>query len=877
MDLKRSFILEAEELLVTINDDILLLEENPNDSELINKIFRAAHTLKGSAAIFGFTGINLLTHSLETVLDLLRDQKIEVESNLTDLLLSSFDEVRSLIERVDDGEADPHGDAQLLDRIGEYKIYVDDQEVAPASLVIKEHHSVFFNKLKLKAISQIVKELIKGKSVIQLVIETNEQMFFFGQDPFLAVKQLGKLADIIDLLIDIKEIPEWQKLDPLQCYSDMQLIISADPLVEMDKLYEIFEFFANDMSKVSISKIEVAHLFFSPEEQSTILSLDEKNKLCLVGEDVIGLQNILTIDHAVREIIQNISENLISILAADNFRNHDRQALYGLLISTEMLDSYIEREIWVSSERSLSIPEWWKEVWESLSNHFSAIVSEEPTETLQDFCLDVWELCRPQQVIVADEFPISNEREEDLSNRSEDITEGKIGETGEEKEAAAEKNEPIQTNSTDEIHDAPELSSKEDSKEPTPIAAAREGRKEDSKSTSTKKESANKLLRIEQSKIDTLMELVGELVIAKNSLPYLIKKLTHEFDVPIAAKELKEQHGLLDRISKELQDVIMDIRMLPLSYAFAKFHRFVRDTAQQLNKKVHLEIIGEETKLDKNIVEALSEPLIHIVRNSIDHGLENIEERIKHNKSPEGKLRIRAWQEGEQAFIEIFDDGQGVNIERVKTKAIEKGLVDLEEIEAMKEEEILQLIFKPGLSTNDEVTSLSGRGVGMDSVLSTLLQLNGKINVASEKDKGTTILLELPLSLTMTQVLQVELNDTLYGIPLDQIKETVRITKDTIQTMQRIKVITIREEIIPVVDLSKYFNIESQKSNFEYMYVVILKNGISLLVDSLHGQQEVVIKPLDHDFSALSYLSGASIMGDGTVLLILNAYAITVL
>lgn len=881
MDLKRSFILEAEELLVTINDDILLLEEHPNDSELINKIFRAAHTLKGSANIFGFTGISLLTHSLETVLDLLRDQKIEVESNLTDLLLSSFDEVRSLIERVDDGDADPHGDTQLLDSIGEYKIYADDQEVAPASLVIKEYHSVFFNKLKLKAISQIVKELVKGKSVIQLVIETNEQMFFFGQDPFLAVKQLGKLADIIDLLIDIKEIPEWQKLDPLQCYSDMQLIISADPLVEMDKLYEIVEFFANDMSKVSISKIEVAHLFFSPEEQSTGLSLDEKNKLCLVGEDVIGLQNILTIDHAVREIIQNISENLTVILATDNFLNRDRQALYGLLISTEMLDSYIEREIWMSSERSLSIPEWWKEVWESLSNHFSSIVSEEPIETLQDFCLDIWELCRLEQVIVADEFPISNEREEDLSNRSKDIAEGKIDETGEEKEAAAEKNEPIQTISTDEIHDAPELSSKEDSEEPISIVATREGeikhRKEDSKSTSKQKESANKLLRIEQSKIDTLMELVGELVIAKNSLPYLIKKLTHEFDVPIAAKELKEQHGLLDRISKELQDVIMDIRMLPLSYAFAKFHRFVRDTAQQLNKKVHLEIVGEETKLDKNIVEALSEPLIHIVRNSIDHGLENIEERIKNNKSPEGKLKIRAWQEGEQAFIEIFDDGQGVNIERVKTKAIEKGLVNLEEIEAMKEEEILQLIFKPGLSTNDEVTSLSGRGVGMDSVLSTLLQLNGKINVASEKDKGTTILLELPLSLTMTQVLQVELNDTLYGIPLDQIKETVRITKDTIQTMQRIKVITIRKEIIPVVDLRKYFNIESQKSNFEYMYVVILKNGISLLVDSLHGQQEVVIKPLDHDFSALSYLSGASIMGDGTVLLILNAYAITVL
>lgn len=878
MDLKRSFILEAEELLVTINDDILLLEENPNDNELLNKIFRAAHTLKGSANIFGFTGIGHLTHSLETVLDLLRDQKIEVESNLTDLLLSSFDEIRSLIERVDDGETDPHGDGQLLDRIGEYTIYADNQEMVPASLIINEHKSEFFNKLKLKAILQIVKDLTKGKNVVQLVIETNPQLFFFGQDPLLAVKQLGKMADIIDLLVSMKETPTWEKLDPLQCYSDIQCIISADPLVEMDKIYEIFEFFANDMSKVSISKVEIAHLFFQSEGQSKSLSLDEKDKLCLIGEDVIGLQSVLTIDHAVREIIQNISGKLTAILEAENFKNSDRQALYYLLISTEMIDSYIERKIWMSSEKSLLVPEWWKEVWESWSNHFSSIISEESAETLHDFCLDIWDLCCPEHVIVTDEFSPTNKSE--YLYGLEDIAEEQIEETREVKEAEVEKNEPIQVISTDKINNTQNYVSNKDS-EIIPIAATREEAKHTSEvlkgSSSTHKESANKLLRIEQSKIDILMELVGELVIAKNSLPYLIKKLTHEFDVPVAAKELKEQHGLLDRISKELQDVIMDIRMLPLSYAFAKFNRFVRDTARQLNKKVQLEIIGEETKLDKNIVEALSEPLIHIVRNSIDHGIENIEERIKKNKSPEGKLRIRAWQEGEQAFIEIFDDGQGINRERIKSKAIEKGLVSLEEVELMQDAEILQLIFKPGFSTNEEVTDLSGRGVGMDSVLATLTQLNGKINVASEQDKGTTILLELPLSLTMTQVLQVELNDSLYGIPLEQIQETVRITKDTIQTMQSIKVITIREKIIPVVNLREYFHIKSQKSECDHMYVIILKNGISLLVDSLHGQQEVVIKPLNHDFSALSYLSGAAIMGDGTVLLILNAFAITVL
>ena len=363
--------------------------------------------------------------------------------------------------------------------------------------------------------------------------------------------------------------------------------------------------------------------------------------------------------------------------------------------------------------------------------------------------------------------------------------------------------------------------------------------------------------------LDQLMNLAGELVLARNRVVQLASRF-HDSD-------LQRSVQTLSMVTSELQEAIMKTRMQPIGTVFNKFPRIVRDLSRQLNKKVNLKLEGTETELDRSIIEAIKDPLTHLVRNSIDHGIEPPEERVKLGKPEEGLLVMRAYHEGGQVVIEIEDDGRGIDVEKVKRKAIEKGLIDFREAERMSEKEILYLIFKPGFSTADKVTQVSGRGVGMDVVKTNIEKLGGTIELNTEKGKGTTVRIKIPLTLAIVPALIVTSQGQRFAIPQVSLRELVSINpeKDLLK-IGNTDFYRLRGEIIPVLSLSKVLNRPqtSQERN-----LVILNAGaryFGLLVDQIYDSEEIVVKPLGKWFKSIPLYSGATIMGDGKLALILD-------
>jgi two-component system chemotaxis sensor kinase CheA len=385
-------------------------------------------------------------------------------------------------------------------------------------------------------------------------------------------------------------------------------------------------------------------------------------------------------------------------------------------------------------------------------------------------------------------------------------------------------------------------------------------------------------LKIDPAKIDQLMDLIGELVIAKNGLPYVASRADKHFGVPELAHEIKAQYAVIDRISDSLYQSIMQVRMLPVSFVFNRFPRLVRDLAQKLGKDIHLILEGEETEADKNIVEKLADPLIHIVRNSIDHGFEMPEQRLRLGKPASGTLRLRAFQESDLVCIEITDDGKGIDPEQIKTKAYEKGLIDETALETISDREAIQLIFAPGFSTIEQVTDLSGRGVGMDVVRRAVAAAGGTVTLESTKGVGTRIQINLPLTMAVSRILIVGQGKEVFGVPMDAIVETLRVPRDAFSGLKDHEIMMWRGQLIPVERLSELLNLEphiesnDQNDDVEEAVLVIRQNGedVGVVVGSFHERVDTILKPLDGIMAGLTGYSGTAILGDGRVVLILN-------
>jgi two-component system chemotaxis sensor kinase CheA len=397
-----------------------------------------------------------------------------------------------------------------------------------------------------------------------------------------------------------------------------------------------------------------------------------------------------------------------------------------------------------------------------------------------------------------------------------------------------------------------------------------------SRDVSHKSKETAQNLRVDVEKIDKVMDLAGEVVLVRNRLLNISNYFDQKYAHDPQTETLMETVSFLDRVTSEMQLAVMKIRMQPIKKVLTKFPRLVRDISSSVNKDVELIIYGEGTEVDKSVIEHIGDPLTHILRNSVDHGLESTEERIANGKPPKGKVTINTFQKGNQIVIEISDDGKGIDVEKLKSRAVEKGLLTEEEANKMSDDAATEIIFMPGSSTKEVATELSGRGVGMDVVKTNISLLNGYVEVSSEKGVGSTFRICIPLTLAIIQALMVEVSGSQYAIPLSPIEETLKVSTEEIDNVTGQSVIVIRDKVCPLFELNSLLGNRfygDDEDNADHKYLVVIAMGekrFCIAVDKLLGQEEVVIKTLDGLDTTSSNVLGATITGDGKVVFILD-------
>lgn len=383
-----------------------------------------------------------------------------------------------------------------------------------------------------------------------------------------------------------------------------------------------------------------------------------------------------------------------------------------------------------------------------------------------------------------------------------------------------------------------------------------------------KQPASSKTIRVNIERLDTLMNLFEELVTDRGRLEQISLELAHS--------DLRETVERITRVSGDLQDVILNMRMVPVNHVFTRFPSMIRQLSRDLNKNVAVEIIGGDTELDRTVIDEIGDPLVHLIRNAIDHGIESPDERVKKDKPEQGIIKLQAYHSGNHVFIEIIDDGAGIDKKKVLNKAIDNGIVNENQVDMLNDQQIYELIMESGFSTTEVISDISGRGVGLDVVKNAIEKLGGHISIDSTIEKGSIFSIQLPLTLSIISVLLVELQTEKYAIPLSSIIETVIIHKDEMMNAHDKKVIDFRGKVVPLVFLNKVFSVPHQ-SDDEYISIVIVKKGNStagFVVNSFIGQHEVVLKSLGNYLTNVEAISGATILGDGEVALIIDSNAL---
>jgi len=382
------------------------------------------------------------------------------------------------------------------------------------------------------------------------------------------------------------------------------------------------------------------------------------------------------------------------------------------------------------------------------------------------------------------------------------------------------------------------------------------------------------ILRVEAGRIDNVLNLVGELIIGKSMFQQALNEFSKRFPKELLRGKFADAMAFQSRVLNDLQRSVMKIRMVPVDQLFRRFPRMVRDVARQCGREVELTLSGQDTDLDKGILDAIAEPLTHLVRNAISHGVESPEERRKRGKAPQGTVRLNAYHQGNQVVVEVSDDGRGIDAQKIRAKAIELGLTTPEEAPKMSEAETLNFIFRPGFSTAEQVTEVSGRGVGMDVVQSVLHRLKASISVETRLGQGTTFRLKLPLTLAIIKALLFWVEQRLYAIPLHSVLEIARTMETEVHQVDNYEVLQLRNQVLPLLRLGRPAVEGDRKQKLFVLVITVAEKKYGLIVDSLEGEEELVIKALDDQTFSTDLVSGASILGDGRVVLILNLPAV---
>ena len=500
-------------------------------------------------------------------------------------------------------------------------------------------------------------------------------------------------------------------------------------------------------------------------------------------------------------------------------------------------------------------------VFKNLEGHCDVIKSEPSTQDIEDEKFD-----KKFTIVV-----VSKESMEDISGIIRNVSEIKSAEakaittpfpeseeTESKEEAKTEQTEVPEATSSKEAK-------KEETKKPSMLTQAKKAAAANSKAVSH-------TVRVDIDKLDVLMNLVSELIIAKNGL--VSASISDDGETASNNQKFTEQIEYLERVTTNLHESVMKVRMMPIEGVISKFPRMIRDLNKKLNKKMELYITGEETELDRTVLDEIGDPIMHLLRNSADHGLESAEVRAERGKPEVGSIYLNAFQEGNNVVIEVADDGNGIDVEKVKSKAFEKGTLTQEQADALTEKEAIDLLFKPSFSTSDKITDVSGRGVGLDVVKSKIEALGGDVEVKTKYGEGSTFSIRLPLTLAIIQALMVKLGDEKYAISLGSIETIEDVPVGDIKYVHAKEVINLRGSVIPLIRLRDILDVPGEAEETDTIIVVIVRKGdklAGLVVDSLIGQMEIVIKSLGKYININRMISGATILGDGSVALIIDA------
>ncbi|MEA1919023.1 MAG: chemotaxis protein CheA [Campylobacterota bacterium] len=896
--LLEQFLVEARENLGFIDQNIEAI--GGDDPELLNSVFRAAHTLKGGSGIVGFESVKDITHHAEDLLDMLRGGKIEFQPSMLEALYNAFDEVMNLVEAAEESEEIVDADEERLQAIvAQLSSEMGKDDAA------EEHWSVPFTLINdVKNIVNMPLHFLKdfdqkitfkqddfsendcsSKHLFAITFDVDESCMVYGNDPIYTLSLLGD--DMLGMHMCMSEQNAKSVLSGMDDPDGLLLQTQLTAFV-----YGIF----SDIEDALFNFLD--ELQFSVLDIATLLSLDHgesNHQLDLIKE----LTSNLDLNH---ESIQSAIEKVLPLIGTEsiqysqlvrlseishNIEADDLNKLSGFFTSLEKGECYQYDENntvvvndAVTSE-SVAPTKEAVEVDENMQANLNEILTQQikvlentgnQNETLMRVAMILEKLRRfyPDMPQMSTQEEMLNWMCLTLGVTAPKISEAAIEETV--PEVVVIEQTPVAKGVEESIVENVVEKVEEEKPSVVPALPKKESVKKD-KAVATKAV-VGKTVKIEQESIDNLMNIVGELLVAKNSLPYLADNVV-DMNTEMIKREIMEKYTFINRLSEQLQDLIMSMRMLPISYVFDRYPKLVREISKNLGKKVKLNMEGGNTKLDKNMIEMLADPMIHIMRNSLDHGIETPDVRLKKGKSEEGTVSLEAYAQSDKIVIEIMDDGAGINVDRVIQKVLEKELLTIDQIEAMSDNEKAELVMLAGLSTADEISEYSGRGVGMDVVRKSIEGFGGTISIETRPNQGTTIRLSIPVSLAVSELLHVTMNGVHYGLPMDNVSEIVKIERSEIEYLHNEPFIYLRGEVIPLLFIKTMLD-EEVLANHPLPIVVlnIKDNLVAVVVNELLGQLDVVQKPLEGVMETHPIFSGTALLGNGQIIMTIDPLGI---
>lgn len=847
------FLNESRDGLQRIGQLLMQLESEPGDDELIAELFRLVHTMKGNSGLFDFPEMTLVLHAGEDLMVRVRDGQQVYSQVLADALLQMVDFLDTLFDEIDaSGHSDPgHGSvasqlAAALRALMQPGAAVVPQTVAASNLPLASTMAPPFDLGRLPEAQRMAlyRQLQQGGCLYAVCYRPDEGCFFQGLDPLHQAMhtpglQWGGLATR-------EAWPALASLDAYRCMLDFHLLSEAG----RDELDDYFRYTPD---AVTLAPVQAIWLVQPAGEHNGGPVYDD----FLAEAEPLLQQGELT---ALQRSVQ-------ALLGLSNPALWLSSALRWLLLVLELEpDNTALQQALLASVRDFQPPRLAEVCAANLVPPSPAVDSEALLDLLaiqqQILALPVdadWHLGRLRAVESSLQACLSLPAAA-RAGLQQALASAETARSGQPLLDWLQPYLPAPAaNLSTSVDDSPALVSDTD-------AALRR---------SESGGSLSRTLRVDQDKVDRLVNLVGEMVVAKNALPYLAQRAESEYGSRELAREIKSQYVVINRIAEEMQDAVLQVRMMPVSSVLQRFPRLVRDLSRRLGKEVRLVMSGEETAADKNIIEALADPLIHIVRNSLDHGLETPAERVAAGKSPQGTLTLRAQQEADRVLIDIRDDGRGIDPERVKRKAYQRGLIDEATMERLSDQAAINLVFAAGFSTADAVSDLSGRGVGMDVVRSAIEKVSGTVQLQSQPGKGTQLRLSLPLSIAISQVMIIRSDGQLFGVPMDAVVETVRVPRQVIHGIKSSMAVVLRGRIVPLKALNPLLGLASPPlaNEEDELAVLLVRLGdevAGLIVDDFDETASVIVKPLSSVLAGLSAYAGSALMGDGSVLMVLN-------